>query len=135
MTTNDKEWYNEWQRLVQWVTTSSTTYHNEWQRVTKNENEWQRMTKSHKTNENEEEWFQNETKDQSGSWRISFNFYAICNYYIFSNIDNLKIGKLMKYIFNIIFCVSIMSVFLDIFRHQFCWKLIVKCELLFEKIT
>ena len=41
-TTNDSEWYNEWQRV--------TANENEWQRVvqrvTKNDNEWQRVTKS-----------------------------------------------------------------------------------------
>ena len=42
-------------------------------------------------------------------------FYAIYNYYIFSNIDNLLIGKLMTYIFNIIFRVFIMQVFLQFF--------------------
>ena len=43
MTTSD----NEWQRLVQQVTTNDI----EWQRVTKNDNEWQWMTTSDKTNE------------------------------------------------------------------------------------
>ena len=36
---------NEWQRVVQLVTTSGTTndneWYNEWQRVTTNDNEWQ----------------------------------------------------------------------------------------------
>ena len=41
MTTSDNEWYNEW------------TGDNEWQRVTKNDSEWQRMTRSDKTNEYE----------------------------------------------------------------------------------
>ena len=44
-------------------------------------------------------------------------FYAIYNYYIFSNIDNLLIGKLMTYIFNI-FRVFIMQVFLQFFANN-----------------
>ena len=46
----------------------------------------------------------------------------------------------MTYIFNILFCVCIMQVFLHVFRYQFCWnllkhvKLIVKSERLFETI-
>ena len=46
----------------------------------------------------------------------------------------------MTYIFNIIFCVSIMRVFLHVFRYQFSWNLlnnvtlIVKCERLFGNI-
>ena len=46
VTTND----NEWQRVVQQVTTSGTTSDNEWQRVTTSgttsDNEWQRVTTS-----------------------------------------------------------------------------------------
>ena len=67
MTTNDIEWYNEWQWVIQRVRTSDTiseiewqrvgqqvtTNDKEWQRVTKNDNEWQRMTASYKTNEYE----------------------------------------------------------------------------------
>ena len=52
-TTNDKEWYNKWQRMIQRVTASGIASDNEWQRVRKNDNEWQRMTASHKTNEYE----------------------------------------------------------------------------------
>ena len=46
----------------------------------------------------------------------------------------------MTYIFNIIFCVFIMQLFLHVFHYQFCRnllkhvKLIVKCECLFENI-
>ena len=36
VTKNSNEWYNEWQRVVQWVTTTD----NEWQRVTTNGNKW-----------------------------------------------------------------------------------------------
>ena len=39
MTTSD----NEWQRVVQRVTTSGTTSENEWQRVRTNDNEWQQV--------------------------------------------------------------------------------------------
>ena len=56
--TSDNEWYNEWQWVVQRVTTndsewqrmttSGTTNDNEWQRVTTNENEWQRVAISAK---------------------------------------------------------------------------------------
>ena len=51
------EWYNEWQRVVQRVTTSGTTSDNEWQLVTTNDNEWynewQRVTRSGTTSDNE----------------------------------------------------------------------------------
>ena len=40
VTTNDNEWYNETQRVVQQVTTSES----EWERVSTNDNEWQQMT-------------------------------------------------------------------------------------------
>ena len=50
--------YNEWQRVVQPVTTSGSTIDNEWkewQRVTTNDNEWynkwQRVAQWMKTNE------------------------------------------------------------------------------------
>ena len=39
---------NEWQRVVQRVTTSGATSDYEWKRVTANENEWQRVTFSAK---------------------------------------------------------------------------------------
>ena len=54
---------NEWQQVVQRMTTSGTssdnawqrvtTSENEWKRVTKNDNEWQRMAASDETNEYE----------------------------------------------------------------------------------
>ena len=47
VTTNDNEWYSEWQR----VTTSSTTSDNEWEWVTMNDNEWQRVRA------NDNEWY------------------------------------------------------------------------------
>ena len=49
MATIDSDRYNEWQRVVQQVTTND----NEWQRVIKNDNEWHWMTASDKTNEYE----------------------------------------------------------------------------------
>ena len=52
-TTSGIEWYNKWQRMIQRVTTSGIASDNEWQRVRKNDNGWQRMTASHKTNEYE----------------------------------------------------------------------------------
>ena len=39
VTTNDNEWYNEWQL----VATIGTTSDNEWQQVTTSESEWQRV--------------------------------------------------------------------------------------------
>ena len=60
VTTSDKEWYNESQRMTtsdnEWqrVTTSGTAseneWNNEWQQVTTNDNKWQRVTK------NDNEW-------------------------------------------------------------------------------
>ena len=47
--TNDNEWYKEWQRVVQQVTTNDSKQ----QQVTKNGNVWQWMTASDKTNEYE----------------------------------------------------------------------------------
>ena len=49
VTTNDNQWYNEWQRVI----TSGTTNGNKRQRVTKNDNESQRIAASDKTNEYE----------------------------------------------------------------------------------
>ena len=76
------------------MTASDSECHNEWQRVTMNDKEWQPMTASNKKwqwmranrSERQNEWkrmrvsktedfmFQNETKNQSGSWIILFNF-------------------------------------------------------------
>ena len=47
ITRSDNEWYSEWQRVVQRMTTSDTASDNEWY------NEWQRVTKSGKTSDNE----------------------------------------------------------------------------------
>ena len=49
MTTSDSEWYNEWQQVVQQLTTNDY----EWQPVATNDNEWQRMTASDKIKEYE----------------------------------------------------------------------------------
>ena len=91
---------------------------------TKKENKWTHIKQSGFK-------FQDEAKGQSDSWIILLNFYAIFNYFILSNIDNLLIGKLMTYIFNIIICLchaSIssffsLSVLLKLLKHV---KLIVK---------
>ena len=60
-TTSDNKWYNEWQQVVQWVTTNGS----EWQRVTMNDNEWynewQRVTKSGTTSDCE--WQRVRTSD------------------------------------------------------------------------
>ena len=53
-----EEWYIEWQRVVQRVTTSDNEWYNEWQRMTTSDNEWynewqrvvQRVTTSGTTN-------------------------------------------------------------------------------------
>ena len=88
VTTSD----NEWQRVVQQMKTND----NEWQRMTasvNSDNEWQQMTVSGTTYETYESKknrvILSFKMKKSGSWRILFNFYAICDYYIFSNIDNL----------------------------------------------
>ena len=78
-TTSDKEW--------QLVTTSAnksqrvTTSYKECQRFYTNRNEWQQMKVSSTNKENKWEWekqnafkFQNETKGQSSSWIVLFNF-------------------------------------------------------------
>ena len=83
--TNDKEWERMtrgWQRK-EWQ--PGTTYDNEWQRITASntmsDSEWQWVGQQIKTNQNELEQakvidfrFQNETKDQTSSWRTLFNF-------------------------------------------------------------
>ena len=55
VTTNNKEWQKS-----QWVVQRMSASDNEWQRVPTNENKWQRVTASGKTNENGrihiEEW-------------------------------------------------------------------------------
>ena len=47
------EWYIEWQRVVQLVTTSGTTSDKEWQGVTTSHKEWQRVVQRVTTNVNE----------------------------------------------------------------------------------
>ena len=63
---------NEWQRVVQRVTTSGKTSYNEWQRVTTSQNEWQRVAKSDK------EWQrvvqQVTTNDKEWPFRLVFLF-------------------------------------------------------------
>ena len=46
-----------------------------------------------------------------------------------SNIDNLEIGKLMTYIFNIFFCACVTQVIL-----HFVSLLVVNCEFRFENM-
>ena len=88
--TSDSEWY-EWQRVVQLVTASGTTSDSEWQRMAAND--------SGTVNENEWEQVKNRVilsfkmKQMGHEWKWFLNnftpFYAIYNYYTFSNIDNL----------------------------------------------
>ena len=47
------EWYIEWQRMMQRVTTNDNKWYNEWQRVTANDNELQTVVQRVKTNDNE----------------------------------------------------------------------------------
>ena len=70
MTTRGTTNNNEWQRVVQRVTTCDTTSDYEWQWVTTNGNEWKRVPKNDKVTANDSEWWnewfyfmlQNETK-------------------------------------------------------------------------
>ena len=41
MTTCDIEWYNEWQQVIQRVSTSGTARDNDWQRMTTSNKKWQ----------------------------------------------------------------------------------------------
>ena len=43
---------NEWQRMVQRVTTNDNEWFNKWQRMTTSDREWQRVVQQMKTNEN-----------------------------------------------------------------------------------
>ena len=125
-TSSENEWYKEWQRMTTSGTMNDNEWHNEWMRMTPKDNKWQWV----RTNGNERynEWnkweqvkwcdfgFQNELKGQSGTWRTLFKFLCnIYSYYIFSNTDNLKIGKLMTYTFNIIFSLSLSCKYFFIF--------------------
>ena len=79
MTTSGTTNENEWQQAVR-VTTSDTESEHEWQRVTKNGNEWQRVINEWirmKVGTTGRFYDSKETKGQSGSWIILFNF--ICN--------------------------------------------------------
>ena len=68
-TSSDNEWYIEWQRVVQRVTTSGTTSDNEWQRVvqqvTTNDNVWYN------------EWQRMKTSDNEWLFRLNFLFFQI----------------------------------------------------------
>ena len=79
MTTSGTTNENEWQQVVR-VTASDTESEHEWQRVTKNGNEWQRVINEWirmKVGTTGRFYDSKETKGQSGSWIILFNF--ICN--------------------------------------------------------
>ena len=66
---------NEWQRVVQRMTTSGTTSNNEWQRVTTNNSEWYNEWKLMRASKTKWFKFQNETKGQSGFWIISLSIF------------------------------------------------------------
>ena len=137
VTTNVNEWYNEWQRVVQQMTTSDNEWQrvvqrvttkdkewNVWQRVITNDSQWQRMTGSGTTNENQWEqmkWvdfkFQNETKGQFGSRRTLFKTFRQHITTIYSAILIICKSGNWWHIFNIIFRVLIIQVFLHFFRH------------------
>ena len=67
------EWYIEWQRVVQRVTTTDSEWqpmYNERQRVTTNDNKWQRVT----TNDNEwQRVVQRETTSDNKWQRVTMN--------------------------------------------------------------
>ena len=97
----------------------------EWKRMTTSVREWQLVVQRMKTNKrkynrNIFKSFKMKQKVNVVSQEFYSIFYSIYNYYIFRNIANLKIRKLITYIFNIIFCVSIMQAFLHFFYYQFC---------------
>ena len=56
VTTNDSEWYNEWQRMTMSGATSDNEWY-QWQRVvqwvTTNDNEWQQVTATGTTSDKE----------------------------------------------------------------------------------
>ena len=52
VTTNDNEWYNEWQRM----TTSDNEWYNEWQRMTTSDNKWYNEWQRVKMSDNEWQW-------------------------------------------------------------------------------
>ena len=62
---------NEWQRVVQRVTTND----NEWQRTTTSDDEWQRVTTNGTTNDNE--WQRMATSDNEWSFRLIFVFFQM----------------------------------------------------------
>ena len=72
--------------------------------MTASEKEWQQMTTSGTANENEWKWMR--ANKREWFWFQNEKKYAMCECNIFNNIDYLKIGKSITYIFNLIFCVS-----------------------------
>ena len=91
VTTSHNEWYKEWQRVVQRVTTNDNDWKGVMQRVTTidttSDNKWQRMTTSGTTNENE--WKRMRTTKREWFWFQNETIYAMYNYNIFSIIDQL----------------------------------------------
>ena len=69
MTTFDNEWYNEWQRVLQRVTTND----NEWQRITTSDKEWQLMAMS---DSEWEQWY-SEWKRHSALQRMAVAIISI----------------------------------------------------------
>ena len=82
-TTNDCEWSNE----CQLKTKSDKWSENEWQRVITSDIEWQRMAGSGKKRIILS--FKMKQKVNLVPEKLYSIFYAIYDYYIFSNIDNL----------------------------------------------
>ena len=85
--------------------------------MTMGDSEWQGVVQRIKTNESKSNRiiFSLKMKQKANLVPEEFYsvFYAVCNYCIF-RIDNLEIGKLMTYIFNVILCVCIMQVVLHL---------------------
>ena len=69
-TTNDIEWYNQWQRVTTIRTMGDNEWYSEWQPMTKTSNEWQRE----KTND--KEWY-NEWKQMREIFISEWNNYTI----------------------------------------------------------
>ena len=68
-----------------------TTSDNEWQPMTMSDSEWQRVVQRMKRNEKNKVILSLKIKQKASLVPEEFysNLYAICSYYIFSNIANL----------------------------------------------
>ena len=76
-TTNESEWYNEWQRV--------TTNDNEWQQMTMNDSEWQQVAQRVTTNDND---WQRVTKSGTTSKKDTFTSKMDdCNSFFNENSD------------------------------------------------